>query len=114
MRVTIAASMPEVEWDSDASGDICSRNSELSCYACVYRYGYRCVHRKKIATGRGAIGEEFAERRRSHEVTMKLRTAALARASVISRREHPYIFEHAFVRIHSGGKLVDACDRNCR
>ena len=37
MRVKIAASMPEVEWDSDASGDTCSRNSELSCYACVPR-----------------------------------------------------------------------------
>ena len=35
MRVKIAASMPEVEWDSDASGETSSGNSELSCYPCV-------------------------------------------------------------------------------
>jgi hypothetical protein len=37
MGVKIAAPMPEVEWESDASGNTCGRNSELSCYACVPR-----------------------------------------------------------------------------
>ena len=72
MRVKIADQCQKLRVDSDAGGDTCNRNSELSCYA--------CVSSKKIATGRGAIGEEFAERRRSHEVTH--RAAALATALV--------------------------------